>query len=764
MASGSKIKNNLVIQGSVTASAFSGDGSALTGINTDTSNLATTSSNSFTGDQTVTGSVVATGDSSRTRFLAATLSDLPSATNNHGMFAHVHATGLGYYAHAGNWIPLATSESVAGIDVTIPSTYLTTTAFDTETISKDILYDTSVNIINIPTSSYGSSRLEYQLNNPSTGSRNGVFITAHNGSEVSYNDLTFIGAGSGNAPNITALITGSNVEINIENARGYNFRAFTKKFDQTSPVILPDPNAPTPLLDTYTGAAVAYSLRKLRTAYTGSAVRIRRASDHAETDIGFDVSNNLDTSAISTFCGNSNGFVEIWYDQSGNVNNVIQETQANQPQIYDGSAVITENGKAALDFDGDFMTAGSITNTSDQTFSFVTKVDSTLGVLASNGQRALFNNGGNATYQTTQGSENDKVYGTWTTTQKLHFVYHNNTTTANSFGRINAVEQALDPSANGKWTSLVLGRYDATSGLNYNGNIQEFIFWTSGLADGKTSIETNINNHYSIYDTGLLEDYPGAAAAYSVRQLTTSATSSMNIRRDSDNTEQVIGFTPNGDLDTGSIETFCSGTECYVDTWYDQSGNGNDAVQGSKPNQPLIYSASAVITENGKSAIDFQYDVLATTGSITLSDGAYFSVAVGTTNGGQNNVLVASDSNPRFGQFVRADANNAIRSIGFNSSNRAIGSIGSIVGTDTQFLAIGECTGTNLIVYANGTAGTSVSLTNRTGTAPFYVGARNASRNDSHNGYVQEVLHYPDDQSSNRSGIETNINSYFNIY
>jgi hypothetical protein len=32
---------------------------------------------------------------------------LPSATNYHGMFAHVHGTGAGYFAHAGNWTRLA---------------------------------------------------------------------------------------------------------------------------------------------------------------------------------------------------------------------------------------------------------------------------------------------------------------------------------------------------------------------------------------------------------------------------------------------------------------------------------------------------------------------------------------------------------------------------------------------------------------------------------------------------------------------------------
>jgi len=40
----------------------------------------------------------------------STLADLPSATDYHGMFAHVHSEGKAYFAHAGAWVPL-TSES-----------------------------------------------------------------------------------------------------------------------------------------------------------------------------------------------------------------------------------------------------------------------------------------------------------------------------------------------------------------------------------------------------------------------------------------------------------------------------------------------------------------------------------------------------------------------------------------------------------------------------------------------------------------------------
>jgi len=41
----------------------------------------------------------------------STLGDLPNASTYHGMFAHVHAEGKGYFAHGGNWIPLANGDA-----------------------------------------------------------------------------------------------------------------------------------------------------------------------------------------------------------------------------------------------------------------------------------------------------------------------------------------------------------------------------------------------------------------------------------------------------------------------------------------------------------------------------------------------------------------------------------------------------------------------------------------------------------------------------
>jgi hypothetical protein len=55
-------------------------------------------------------------------FLYANLADLPTASNWHGMFAHVHNENAAYYAHAGNWVKLIdTNKSIdllADVDTT----------------------------------------------------------------------------------------------------------------------------------------------------------------------------------------------------------------------------------------------------------------------------------------------------------------------------------------------------------------------------------------------------------------------------------------------------------------------------------------------------------------------------------------------------------------------------------------------------------------------------------------------------------------------
>ena len=150
----------------------------------------------------------------------------------------------------------------------------------------------------------------------------------------------------------------------------------------------------TGLLDTYPGAAAAYSVRKLSSTYTGSALRVRKevSSVDEETDIGFDSNGDLDTTALLSFASDADGgnvYVTIWYDQSGNGNNATNSTESEQPLVVSGGTLVEENGKAAIDFEhsgtrtpldlssalsigtNDFMIAAVVKNKTNQANNYI---------------------------------------------------------------------------------------------------------------------------------------------------------------------------------------------------------------------------------------------------------------------------------------------------------------------------------------------------------------------------------------------------------
>jgi len=83
--------------------------------------------------------------------------------------------------------------------------------------------------------------------------------------------------------------------------------------------------------DAIPSITAAYGMRRLRSAYTGNCLRIRRNSDNTESDFGFDGAGDLDTTAITAFLAATTGYVTTWYDQSGNGYNAVQTMAANQP-------------------------------------------------------------------------------------------------------------------------------------------------------------------------------------------------------------------------------------------------------------------------------------------------------------------------------------------------------------------------------------------------------------------------------------------------
>src|SRR5579872_4421880 len=54
----------------------------------------------------------------------------------------------------------------------------------------------------------------------------------------------------------------------------------------------------------------------------------------------------------------------------------------------------------------------------------------------------------------------------------------------------------------------------------------------------------------------------------------------LTISRSDGTSSTNIGFTGNN-LDTTSLNTFLGGGTAFIDKWFDQSGNGNDATQST---------------------------------------------------------------------------------------------------------------------------------------------------------------------------------------
>lgn len=96
--------------------------------------------------------------------------------------------------------------------------------------------------------------------------------------------------------------------------------------------------------------SIAVSVRKLSKNYTGYCIQVRRSNDGATRDIGFDANGNLDTATLLSFIGANDGYVRIWYDQSGNGKNLTQITSIYQPKIVMAGTLVRSNGQPFIAF------------------------------------------------------------------------------------------------------------------------------------------------------------------------------------------------------------------------------------------------------------------------------------------------------------------------------------------------------------------------------------------------------------------------------
>lgn len=256
------------------------------------------------------------------------------------------------------------------------------------------------------------------------------------------------------------------------------------------------------ILDDYPNAAAAYSLRGLRINYTGSLIRVRRSSDNAEQDFGFidNIERNLDTTALTTFCSGTDGFVTTWYDQSGNAKNATQTTAANQPKIVSGGVVLTNGGKPCLELDAtndSLKTTLTIVRPYSIYSQFLQFNNTSTRML--NSDDAINNSLISSSRATnTVYTGGDIVASPYATANQNVIIGLIESTTATSkfFYNLNNIA-TLFPSSN-DWGVLCFGA-GSTFNERANGQIKETIVWATDQSSNNTGIQNNMNAYYGIY-------------------------------------------------------------------------------------------------------------------------------------------------------------------------------------------------------------------------------------------------------------------------
>jgi len=479
-------------------------------------------------------------------------------------------------------------------------------------------------------------------------------------------------------------------------------------------------------------AKAAYSLRSLGTrqatlAATGDTVarangkfvvQVRRSSDDALKSFTADeVTDGTLLSFVGT-SGSDNGFVKTWYDQSvtnpagdtATGNHAVQATAANQPKIVDAGALNTSGG---LEFDGsnDFFSltaeigfenkAGCIFSLQDGQDSVV---DYTLGASLSN-RGVAFTPNQTRWYVTTNPIDIDNSSSI--SGLRLFTALHDGTTNNPNVTAFNNGSLIVDgsPDANqGEANSATLfnqiGAWKSNSFLE--GTVKELIIYDTNQTDNRTAIEANIGEAYSI-------DLPS-------------------------------GVDPGFDQVDG-----------FVETWYDQSGNSNDAVQLTAAEQPKIVSAGALLADG--ITFDGSDDSMTTTSAISSTN-----IAIACVSKSANNATA--------GIFSMLD--------GFNDGHEALYLAGEIrIASNSSDLDV-SITTTNQNLYFANYDGSTQSLSSNSGTpstkstsqtisvsAVAQIGSR--SGGNKLNGSIEELIVYASDQSANRAALETNILSHYGI-
>jgi hypothetical protein len=283
---------------------------------------------------------------------------------------------------------------------------------------------------------------------------------------------------------------------------------------------------------------------------------------------------------------------------------------------------------------------------------------------------------------------------------------------------------------------LGLGLHKKQIGLGITGLLDQY----TGAA-AAFSLDTLIYSDHSVEDTAVGSQTNGSTDTYTVR-----------VRRSSDNAVRSFTHTEVGD---GTLVTWVgAGNDGFVEAWYNQ-GSASDTLQTTAASQAKIVDAGSLVVENGKAALDFDGNKFLTESSVSLTQPfSYFGVRKYNNDGTNSEVFVQQNT----------ASYNALIDISFISSHANFGAyINGDTETFNQTLRFVLANGVSSQVQDNaGTLYTNDGGTNGISGLRIGYGALTSFFESNLKG--QAIVIYDSDQSSNRTAIESALNDYYEIY
>jgi len=318
---------------------------------------------------------------------------------------------------------------------------------------------------------------------------------------------------------------------------GIGFKSTLNKNRYQAPGEVQPPEDKSYLFETYAGGKFSISLRRIHPTYSGNILTVRNDSN-IEASFGL-VNDVIDTEGILNHIGNGEGYVVEWYgiNETGTVIKFNQPNAANQPKIATAGAIITENGKPAIKFDG-VNTYLSHDTSSGQTneywdFLYDTNPSFVQAVYTSNstsGQTIMGNlislsinafililnyqNTGGIEIQsgklsTMNGSDNISGNNINSNTQTIftgHIDNDNPVAEDRSIMQLNGESEIKNNTYTNPPVSGSAARRMGIGAFNgdlisrvFSGTIQEINIWSADHYANKDAIITEINNYYSIF-------------------------------------------------------------------------------------------------------------------------------------------------------------------------------------------------------------------------------------------------------------------------